>query len=117
MENIRLFAVISATDLLVDRTSSQSSDWPVFNMICRKEGTNGLPEVHRFEFQSKTERMDTVIEIAPIETPYGGFSRVGSYIRLWWWTLNGFDATDNSYYQDAIEEGVGFVPDSALVPL
>ena len=102
--------------LVVTMTKAEPQDWPAFTMTYLTQGPAGSVEVHRFEFQSKNEWLDTVIDAVPVETDYGVFSREGSYQRLSGQQFTEFDAMDNSTGQDTISEGVRFVPNGILVP-
>ena len=102
--------------LVVTMAQAEPQDWPAFTMTYETQGPAESVEVHRFEFQSKTEWVDTVTDAVPVETDYGVFTRQGSYQRLSGQQLTEFDAMDNSTEQDTISEGVRFVPNGILVP-
>ena len=103
----------------------EPEDWPPFTMVYELEQGQAAMvgdrrvdsrQVRRFEYQSATEWVDTVIESAPIETRVGTFSAVGSYRRLDGRNLTEFDAMDNSVSEEEIDEGVRFLPNAVLLP-
>ncbi len=103
-----------------------TDDWPAFTMIYEIKGptisANGqiapsFNEIHRFDFESKSEWVDTVIEAPEVSTDYGMVSRHGSYQQLQEHQLTEFDAIDGSLMQTSVDEGVRYTPNSFLVPL
>ena len=91
-----------------------TDDWPAFTMIYEIKGptlwANGQivhssTEIHRFDFESKSEWVDTVIDAPEISTDYGMVSRLGSYQQLQGHQLTEFDANDGSLMQTSVDEG------------
>lgn len=99
-------------------------DWPAFTMVYEKAGPpvriDGVyqnpMELHRFDFQSKTEWVDTVIDATPFTTDYGVHSRIGSYERLSGRQVTDWSATSDTFTEDTIDEGERLVPNGILVP-
>ena len=123
---IALVAVALATTVfvLVSNAEAETEDWPPFTMVYEVAGptttVGGIAqpsiEVHRYEYRSKTDWEDTIMEAPSIQTDYGDFSPVGSYRRLKGQLFTEYDATDDLLEQSTISEGVMFVPNGVLVP-
>ncbi len=103
-----------------------TDDWPAFTMIYELKGptlwANGQivhssTEIHRFDFESKSEWVDTVIEAPEVSTDYGMVSSLGSYRQLQGHQLTEFHATDGSLMQTSVDEGIRYTPNGILVPL
>jgi hypothetical protein len=72
-------------------------------------------ELHRLEYQSETEWVDTVIEAPTVDLGrYGVGSNVGSYTRLDGRAIDEYDAMDGSMEESAVSEDSIFVPNSAF---
>ena len=72
-------------------------------------------ELHRLEYQSETEWVDTVIESPSVDLGrYGVGSNVGSYTRLDGRAIDEYDAMDGSMEESAVSEDSIFVPNSAF---
>ena len=72
-------------------------------------------ELHRLEYQSETEWIDTVIESPSVDLGrYGVGSNVGSYTRLDGRAIDEYDAMDGSMEESAVSEDSIFVPNSAF---
>ena len=103
----------------------EPEDWPPFTMVYELEqGQAAMAgdrrvesrQVRRFEYQSATDWVDTVIESVPIDTRVGTFSAVGSYRRLDGRKHTEFDAVTGSVSEEEIDEGVRFVQYPFLLP-
>ena len=108
------------------KAQAVTDDWPAFTMTYEIKGptisANGqivpsFNEIHRFDFESKSEWVDAVIEAPEISTDYGMVSSLGSYRQLQGHQLTEFDAIDGSLMQTSVDEGVRYTPNSFLVPL
>ena len=74
-------------------------------------------ELHRLEYQSETEWVDTVIEAPTVDLGrYGVASRVGSYKSLSGKAIIEYDAMDGGTNESTVSENSIFVPNAALVP-
>lgn len=117
--------VASLFFMIRDQAAAENSDWPPLTMIyevagpTRTEG-DGPPqastEVHRLEYQSKNEWIDTVIEAQPVETRYGIFSNVGSFQRLSGGEYTSFSSITNSADTEKVKDGVTMIPRGGLAP-
>ena len=87
--------------------------WPSFTMLYETNGITysrgGSPavttrEVHRLDYQSATQWIDTVVEVPTIETPVGSDSRVGYYTQLNGNSYTEYNAAGESTFSDTVEE-------------
>ena len=72
-------------------------------------------ELHRLEYRSETQWVDTVIESPAVDLGrYGTRSSVGSYTRLNGKSITEYDAMDGSIDESTVSDDTVFVPDPAL---
>ena len=72
-------------------------------------------EVHRLEYRTKTDWVDTVIESPSVDLGrYGSGSNVGSYTRLNGSTVTEYDAMDGSTGSSTVADDTIFVPNAAF---
>ena len=77
-------------------------------------------EIHRLEYRSERDWLDTILESPSFEVSSGEFSGVvsnrGSYTRLNNTTLTEYDASDDSYCENKIEPNTITLPHPAWKP-
>ena len=72
-------------------------------------------ELHRLEYQSETQWVDTVIESPTVDLGrHGARSNVGSYTRLNGKSITEYDAMDSSIDGSTVSDDTVFVPHPAL---
>ncbi len=122
-----LIAMSFLTIWLVGQDGGDTSWLPSMTMVYETDGDavgvgNNPPvtirEVHRLEYRSKTDWVDTVIEASPIVQviPEGVYDPVGSYQRVDGTQFTEFDASTNDGFQEVMEPKTIFLPHRALRP-
>ncbi len=100
-------------------TASADGDaWPPFTMTYEMDGaiigvgdeTYQGREVHRLEYRTGTDWIDTVIEAPSVDTVAGPVSAVGSYRRLDRQLLTEFDSFSGRTSVTEIDIGENYIP-------
>jgi hypothetical protein len=101
---------------LLTHTSATADpkDWPAMTMTySAADGT----QVRELSYTSQTSWIERVTEAAPVETPYGTFSDVGSYQQLEGNQYIVYDATLGETTVETLPDGVVQVPRGGFIAI